>query len=262
MRKTKTGVLPSVDVMEPRLLLSTTAPLLSKHALTGVVREVRVIVSTLARTKNTVEASAQLTGLSSQLPSGFAGLAQTWQSDVGLFRPHSAKSIVTTQKRIVGDLYRYNQGGVNVGNGPVSGSGSMTSPPPSQGTGGTATSVPTPTSGNGAVGTPAPVPMPSLDSVRIQNTTGVAILVTVRLEVPQNQQPSITETIPAQGSSIVSFDFGTATDDFMTMSVTSADGGQSPPPWTNINLSQPLSGYNGVVFTISLFGPYFSVNVP
>jgi hypothetical protein len=98
--------------------------------------------------------------------------------------------------------------------------------------------------------------------VRIQNTTGLALLVTIHLKVPQIQQPWITKTIPAQGSSNVSFDFGTATSAFMTMDASRADGGQSPPPWTNINLSQPINGYNGILFTISLFGPYFSVNVP
>ena len=41
------------------------------------------------------------------------------------------------------------------------------------------------------------------------------------------------------------------------------NGGQGiPPPFTGVNLSQPQSGYDGVLFTISLFGPYFSVNVP
>jgi hypothetical protein len=276
MRRTKTGVLPSVDVMEPRLLLSTAAPLLSKHALTGVVREIKAIVNTLAKTENTVQASDQLTALSSQIPSGSAGLAQSWQSDLGLYRPHSAKSIMTTETRILGDLYRFNQAGGNSNNRPASGSGSTTSAPPIQGTGGTATPAPTPTQGSagtstpvstpmptqGSTGTSTPVPTTSLDSVQIQNTTGLAIVVTVRLMVSENHQPSITETIPAQGSSIATFNFGTATNAFMTMDVSSAEGGQSPPPWTDINLSQPLSGYNGILFTISLFGPYFSVNVP
>ena len=263
MRRTKTGVLPSVDVMEPRLLLSTAAPLLSKHALTGVVREIRAIGSTLAKTGDTAQASAQLAGLSSQIPSGSAGLALSWQSDIGLYRPHSARSIVSMETRIVGDLYRYNRGVVDGGNQPVSGSGSTTSTTPNQGTGDTTVPVPTPTPSQSATGTSTPVPTPSLDSVRIQNTTGLALQVTVQLQVSQNHQPSITETIPAQGSTIASFDFGTATNVFMTMDVSRADGGgQNPPPWTNINLSQPLSGYNGVLFTISLFGSYFSVNVP
>ena len=95
--------------------------------------------------------------------------------------------------------------------------------------------------------------------MRIQNTTGLALLVTVHLNVPQIQQPWITETIPAQGNSVMLFDFGTATKAFMTMDVSRADGGQTPAPFTNISLSQPISGYNGALFTISLFGPYFNV---
>jgi hypothetical protein len=103
------------------------------------------------------------------------------------------------------------------------------------------------------------VPAPSLDSVRIQNTTGLALVVTVHLKVPQIQQPSITATIPVQGSAIVPFDFRTATNAFMTMDVRRADGGQTPPPWTGISLAQSTTGYNGTLFTISEFGPYFNV---
>ncbi len=271
MRKTKTGVLPVVDVMEPRLLLSTAAPLLSRQALSGVVREVRAIVNTLAKTEDTVEASAQLTGLSSLIPSGPERLAPSWQSDIGLYRPHSMRSIISTQRRLLGDLDRYVLGGVDGGYRPVSGSGSTTSTTPVQGTGSTGAPVPTPvqgtgstpapapTPGPGAAGTPTPLPTPSLDSVTIQNTTGLALLVTVHLEVPQIQQPSITETIPAQGNSIATFDFGTATGVFMTMDVSRADRGQSPTPFSNISLSEPLGGYNGALFTISLLGPYFNV---
>ena len=104
-----------------------------------------------------------------------------------------------------------------------------------------------------------PVPVPSLDSVRIQNTTGLALVVTIHLRVPQVQQPWITATIPARANSIVAFDFGSATNAFMTMDVRRADGGQTPPPWSSINLAQPITGYNGTLFTISVFGPYFDV---
>ena len=72
-------------------------------------------------------------------------------------------------------------------------------------------------------------PASSLDSVKIQNTTGLALVVTVHLKVPQIQQPWITETIPVEGNTIASFNFGTATNAFMTMDVSLADGGQSPP---------------------------------
>ena len=71
-------------------------------------------------------------------------------------------------------------------------------------------------------------PTPSLDSVQIQNTTGLAIVVTVRLMVSDNQQPSITETIPVQGNTIATFNFGTATNDFMTMNVSRRGRGPRP----------------------------------
>jgi hypothetical protein len=229
--------------MEQRLLLSSAAPLLSRHALGVVVREVKAIVSTLAKTGDTVQANAQLTALSSQIPSGSVALASAWQNDIALFRPHSPGSIMTTEKRILGDLYRDIQGGAAGASSPVSSSGPTTSAAPIVGT---------------AVA-PTPQPTPSLDSVRIENTTGLALVVTVHLEVPQNHQPAITETIPAQGTTTALFDFGSATNVFMTMDVSRADGSQSPPPFTNINLAQPISGYNGTLFTISLFGPYFNV---
>ncbi len=267
MKRTKTGVLPSVDVMEPRLLLSIAAPLLSKHELSGVVREVRAIVGTLAKTQDTVQASARLTGLASQISSGSEGLALSWQSDIALFRPHSVRSVITIQKRIVADLARFVQGGFEGGNQPISGSGSTTATTPVPSMGGTGAPVPTPTPtpnptptpSHGTPGMPTPVPTPSLDSVTIQNTTGLALVVTVHLNLSQNQQPSITETISAQANSIATFDFGTATGAFMTMDVSRADRVQSPTPFDNISLSQPLSGYSGTMFTISLLGPYFNV---
>jgi hypothetical protein len=258
MRRTKTGFLPSVDVMESRVLLSTAAPLLSKPALSGVVRDVKAIIHTLAKTENTVQASAQLTALSSRIPSGPEALAPSWQSDIGLYRPHSARSLITTQTRILSDLHRYVQGGIHGGDPPVteSGTGGIDGGDPPVTGSGTATST---TPGTGMGGTSTPVPTPSLDSVTIQNTTGMALVVTVHLEESQFLQPFITETIPAQGNSTVLFNFGTATNAFMTMDISRADGGQSPSPFTNVNLSQPMSGYNGALFSISVIGPYFNV---
>jgi hypothetical protein len=216
---------------------------LSTHALSGVVRDVKIIIRMLARTDDSVQASAQLSRIASRLPSGPEALAPSWQSDLGLFRPHSARSFITTERRILADLHAFVQAGVHGGNPPATGSSSTTAAAP----------------GHGHRGTPPPVPAPSLDSVRIENTTGLALTVTVHLRVPQVQQPWITETIPAQGTSIVTFDFGTATDAFMTMDVSLADGTQSPPPLSNLSLAQPMSGYGGAPFTIALLGPYFNV---
>jgi hypothetical protein len=252
MRRAKTNFVPGIATMEPRLLLSTAAPLVSRQELTGVVREIKAIVSSLARTHDTVQASTQLTGLSSQLPSGSERLAAAWQNDLSLYRPHSAKSAISTEQRIINALERL----VAEGTQSVSGSGSTTSAAPVQGSQGAGTPISTPT----PTPSPAPTPAPSLDSVRIQNTTGLALVVTVYLNDSQNPEPFITETIPAQGDPTVLFNFGTSTNAFMTMNISRADGLQSPAPFDNINLSQPLDGYDGTLFSISLLGPYFNVN--
>jgi hypothetical protein len=244
MRRSRKSVSPGVEMVESRVLLSAAAPLLTQRALNGIVHDVRGIMSTLARTKDTAQASAHLTRLSSRIPFGPEELAPIWQNDLELYNPHKAASVTTTENLILGDLYQYVQGGEGGGGKPpVTGSGSTTSPAPSQGTGGTTN----------------PAPQPSLDSVSIDNTTGLTLVVTVHLEVPQVQKPWITETIPAQGNTTVLFNFGTATDAFMTMDVSQPDGSQTPPPWTGLSLDQPMSGYNGTLFTISAFGSYFNV---
>jgi hypothetical protein len=249
MRRTKKRLSPGLDVIESRTLLSTGVPLLSAHALNGVVHEVRSIMGRLLRTGDTGRASADLTALASRVPSGTEELAPAWRSDVALYRPHSSSSAIGAERRILGALYRYDRAGTDQGGSPVTGPGSTNAPPTSGGT----------VIAGGTGGTIAPAPTLSPDSVRIQNTTGQALVVTVYLRVPQVQQPWITETIPAAGNLIVDFDFGSSTGAFMTMNVSLANGGQSPPPFSNVSLDQPIGGYDGTLFTISLFGPYFNV---
>jgi hypothetical protein len=232
---------PVVDVMEPRTLLSTGAPLLSVRALHGVVHEVRSIMGTLKRSGDTGRAGAALTSLSSRIPMGPERLAPTWLNDLGLYRPHSPASGIRTQARIIGDLYRYVRGGTG-GAPPVAGPVASNPPVLNPGTGGG-----------------VPIPTQSLDSVKIQNTTGLNLFVTVYLRVPQVQQPWITEMIPAAGDPVASFDFGTATGSFMTMNVSMANGSLTPPPLSNLSLDQPMGGYGGTLYTISLLGPYFDV---
>jgi hypothetical protein len=240
MRRPSKKIAPGVDALEPRTLLSTGAPLLSERALHAVVHEVRSIMGTLVRTGNTGRAGAELTTLASRIPSGSKELAPTWRSDLALYRPGTPGSGTATRTRILDDLYRYVEGGT-----PATGPVSTTEPAPTQGA-----------AGSGDTG--APTPAQSLDSVTVQNATGLDILVSVYLRVPQVQQPWITETIPA-GSSIVDFNFGSSTGAFMTMTVGLADGAQSPPPMSNLSLDQPIGGYDGTLFTISLLGPYFNV---
>jgi hypothetical protein len=103
------------------------------------------------------------------------------------------------------------------------------------------------------------VSAPSLDSVTIRNATDLAITVTVRLNVSQIQKPFINYTIPAKGNTTVLFDFGTATNAFMTADIRRADGGQSPSPFIGANLVQPDGGYDGELFTVSILGSYFDI---
>jgi hypothetical protein len=265
MRKTKPRAFPSVDIMEPRLMLSTAAPLLSRHALAVVTHEIKAIVTTLARTQNTVQAGTNLKTLTAQLPSATGTLNSAWQSDLGFYHPHSVRSVVTTQNRILTDLYRYDYAYNSEGESPQPGSGASGPSNPGQGAGGSGSgsSAPGTGPGQGMTNPPnPPPPAPSLDSVNIQNTTGLAIQVTVFLETGQAQEPTITRIIPASGNTTANFDFGSSTGDFMMMNVSRYNGGDSPPPFDNANLSQPLNGYNGITFTISLFGAYFTVNVP
>jgi len=238
--------------MEPRTLLSTGVPLLSGHALQVVVHEVRSIVGTLARTGNTSRASAALTRLSSRIPSGPQELAPTWRGELAFYRPGTPGSGMATETRIIGDLYRYVRGGSeSAGGSQVTAPVSTTQPTSNPGTVGAGATGATGDSG-------VPTPAQSLDSVSIQNTTGLDLRVTVYLRVAQVQQPWITEIIPA-GSPIVDFNFGSATGAFMTMNVSMANDSQTPPPFLNVALDQPISGYDGTLFTISLFSGYFSI---
>jgi len=229
--------------MESRALPSAATPLLSSHALHAIVHDVKAIVRMLSMTDAVGHARVHLTRLASRIPGGADRLAPAWRYDVGLFNPHTAGSIGPVRHRLLEDLDRFVRGGAG-------GIGSIGSGP---------TNPPAPNPGPGQ-GPGLPVPALSLDSVRIKNTTGLSLLVTVRLRVPQVQQPWITQTIPTQGSPLVAFDFKTATNAFMTIDVRRADGGQSPPPFLNFRLPQPSKGYNGAPFTISLFGPYFNVS--
>jgi hypothetical protein len=254
MRRTKPALSPTVDVMEPKLLLSAAASLDSARALDRVVHEVRGVVNLLARTADTAQASAQLTGLASEISPSSSGLSTSWQNDLALYRPGSQRSAIAIQKRIIIDLHHFLQGGINGGSQSPSGTGSTSSGSPSQG----ATGTPSPSPGSSD--TSGRASTPSLDSVRIQNDTGLALAVTIYLDDGQNPQPYITATIQAQGDPTVLFNFGTSTNAFMTMNISRADGLPSPAPFENVDLSQPLNGYEGTLFTISLLGPYFNVN--
>ena len=180
MRRTKMGVLPSVDVMEPRALLSQPPPPV-RAAMSGVVRDVRAIMRTLAKTGNTVQASAHLTTLSSRIPSGPKGLPRRGRATSALspsFREVDHHDAAADPRRPLPLRPGWSQSRQSTDDRV----GSTTSTTPSQGTGGGTT-------------TP-PVPTPSFYSVTIQNTTGLALAGDRPFGGTQTQQPSITETIP------------------------------------------------------------------
>ena len=251
MRRMKPRLIPHLDAMEPRLLLSTTPPREFKYTASAAAHEIKAIVNGLAKSGDRTEADANLTTLASQLMPGSALLATAWIDDVAFVRPNSVKSTIIAQRRLIADLHQYLAEGGPSG----SGTNSTNSGSPTQGSPGTTVGEPTPTPGPGTTGTNATVPTPSLDSVQIENLTGLSLVVTVKLGDSLNPQPYITETIAAQTDPTVLFNFGTSTGAFMTMNVSRADGLPSPAPFDNIQLSQPLGGYNATLFTISLLAP-------
>ena len=212
-------------------------------------------MSTLARTENTVKASTQLTRLASRIPSGprcWPRRGRATSGSIALIpRGRSSRqrdrssttstdsSRVQSKRQSTGDRL----GLLDLHNSRIGQCGYGT---PAY-------------ARHGTVQRPAPVPTPSLDSVRIQNTTGLALLVTVHLECRRSSSRGSPRRFPRRGTRSCTFNFGTATNAFMTMDVSLADGGQTPPPFSNVSLSQPMSGYNGALFAISLLGPYFNV---
>jgi hypothetical protein len=55
------------------------------------------------------------------------------------------------------------------------------------------------------------------------------------------------------------FDFGSNTNNFISLNVSRT--GSSQPPQANVNLNRPISGYSGKPFTVSVFGGRFSVSI-
>lgn len=236
MRRKTPSLSPVLDAIEPRVLPSVAAPLISTHALRADVREVRTVMASLAQTGNLGRAENRLVAIAATIPGGAEVLVPEWRTDLSVYHDGRATTAAVAENRIIGDLESL----VEAGGAATSPPGSWISPP----------------ANSGASATPV---SPSEDSVTIQNETGLALAVTVRLDVPQVQQPYFTETIPAQSGSAALFNFGTATDAFMTITITNADGVPSPP-YLTVGLDQPIGGYNDAAFTISMVGPYFNIS--
>jgi hypothetical protein len=96
------------------------------------------------------------------------------------------------------------------------------------------------------------------DRVHIQNTTRERLVVTATLKVSTGRQPTITETIPANGS-IKLFDFKRNVDAYIWIDVKQQGGPNPPKPLKDHPLGKPPAGYDGKLFQISASGGVFSV---
>jgi hypothetical protein len=106
------------------------------------------------------------------------------------------------------------------------------------------------------IGRAVATPMVTHDTVVIQNLTGFHIEVIARLQVPGLNKPTITRRIAPNGVDTISFN--RHTKEYIQIEVKRV-GGNTPPPFT-VTLNQPLDGYNGARFMISVFGGRFNVS--
>jgi hypothetical protein len=238
MRKPSGRVAPGVEVMESRALPSGALPVLTMHTYNDVVADVRNVMGTLAKTHNFNGAAVSLAGVSSNIPYGRQQLFPTWLGDLGIYSPLVPGSGLLMQRKILLDLNQDILNGVSHGLFLVTGPG--------------AAAFYRPTQGGPGLGAPAV----SLDSVTIANNTGLTI--TVSAFLAGNPQP-ITRQIANNGSAL--FDFGSSTNNFITINIQRSDGSQPPPPSLNNILNRPIGGYNGKSFTVSVFAGLFSVSV-
>jgi hypothetical protein len=56
------------------------------------------------------------------------------------------------------------------------------------------------------------------------------------------------------------FDFKSNTNSPILIDVQAKDNPRIPPPLKNYSLIQPMGGYRGEVFSITLVGPYFALS--
>jgi hypothetical protein len=231
MRKSIAQTTLKVEQVEARCLPSAVLPVLTSHTFETVTAGVEHVVAGLVRTQDTSRAVSRLESLAARIPYGRRQLAAEWVSDVALFDPTIPGSARTTEQVLLKTLRHDVAYGVAEGEFRVTGkdAASLSSP-----------------------GLKAP--QVSQDSVRVANNTNLTLAVTVSLN---NTGRSIPMTIRS-GAPPALFDFGTATNNFMTISVRNANG-SSPPPF-NTGLNKPITGYNGTLFTVSILGGFFTVS--
>jgi hypothetical protein len=212
-------------------MLSGVTPVLTTGTLKAVAAEVERTVVNLSRTHDLSRASARLAQIALEIPDGSQQLAPVWQLELannGFLARGSGRSF---ERRLLDDLKH------DVAIGVAAGEFRLTGP------------------GAAAYLRSAVLPQTSQDSVTILNSTGFSITVSASLNGTGRTLPP--RTIANTASSL--FDFGSSTNNFISINVTRTDGNQPPPLATTLN--RPISGYNGKQFTITVFGGRFAVSV-
>jgi hypothetical protein len=220
-----------VEQVEARRLLSSVLPVLTSHTFDSVTAGLVRVVSQLVRTDDSARAASSLESLAARIPFGRRQLAAAWVSDLALFDPSVPGSGRTTAQALLRTLRHDVAYGIAEGEFRVTGKDAA------------------------AVSSPGlKAPQVSLDSVRIANSSNLTLAITVSLN---NTGRSIPMTIPS-GAPPALFDFGTATNNLMTINVRNANGSNPPPFQTRLN--QRVGGYNGALFTVSILGGFFTVS--
>src|SRR5262245_32289247 len=231
MPKPSRRAVPHLEAMESRSMLSTVTPVLTMGRLKAVIAEVDRAVVSLSRNHNMRLASLRLARFASQIPEGLQQLDPVWEHDLAGYNPRTPGSGRALERQLLADLKHDVAAGVAAGEFRLTGRGA------------------------GAFLASAGLPQASRDSVTIFNSTGLAITVSAALN-------GTSRTIPARnianGSSSL-FDFNSSTNNFISINVRATVGNQPPP--INVTLNRPINGYDGKVFTISVFGGRFSVSV-
>jgi hypothetical protein len=210
----------------------TSTERLTMGRLRAVAAVVERTAMNLARTHNLSRASTRLTDLASEIPDGLQQLAPVWRHDLASHNPQTPGSGRAFRRQLLADLKHDVAAGVAAGEFRLIGPGAA------------------------AYLRSAVLPQASLDSVTIFNSTGFGITVSASLNGTGRTLPP--RTIANSTSSL--FDFGSSTNNFISINV-SRTGSSQPPPFTNVILNRPISGYSGKQFTVSVFGGRFSVSV-
>jgi hypothetical protein len=209
-------------------------PVVTVGELKVIAAQIQRTVMSLTRTDNMGLAVVRLEMIASEVPVGLQQLAPVWERDLAGYNPLVPRSGRAFDQELLADLKHDVAAGVAAGEFRLVGPGA---------------------GAYLASAGVATLPQASRDSVTIVNNTGGSITVSAALNGTGRTIPA--RTIANGGSSL--FDFGSATNNFISINV-SRTGSNQPPP-TSVTLNRPISGYDGKAFTISVFAGRFSVSV-